>query len=134
MTIPAPYDRDTLNRIRLGARACDLGWPDDRYHRICRHHGIEPRAVASIPAPMSSEPVHRGDAKDYAPRTKGKNQTTTAAGQLYVTAILPRDMEEWLRRESEIRGIKRARLFRMVLGAVHDLDLLPLLLKEDKAA
>lgn len=57
MTALAPYTRDTLDRIRKGANASHLGWPEDRYRTICRHHGIEPMASAARAEPEPPPPV-----------------------------------------------------------------------------
>jgi hypothetical protein len=47
MTEPALYTPATLARIRAGASASDIGWPDERYNRICDMYGIERRAVVA---------------------------------------------------------------------------------------
>lgn len=41
----APYNPGTLNRIRKGSCARDLGWDDEFYRSVCRKHGIEPVTV-----------------------------------------------------------------------------------------
>ena len=48
MTTSAPYTPATLNRIRQGASALQLGWREERYVRVCRDHGIEPVAAAPV--------------------------------------------------------------------------------------
>lgn len=38
----ATYNPETLNRIRHGACAADLGWDESFYRSVCRQHGIDP--------------------------------------------------------------------------------------------
>lgn len=43
---PAAYTPTTLDRIRQGATASQLGWTQDRFDRICAKHGIHVGPIA----------------------------------------------------------------------------------------
>jgi hypothetical protein len=78
MNSPAPYTRETLDRIRKGASAESLGWPPERFRNVCKVHCIDPlRVVVPI------EPVHERPGRPRAPSTGGfkEHSRNALAGQ-----------------------------------------------------
>jgi hypothetical protein len=53
---PAAYTPVTLNRIRAGASAAELGWSDQRFATICQRHGLGSRIPLSECRPVVAPP------------------------------------------------------------------------------
>lgn len=58
MSDPAPYTRETLDRIRKGATAQNIGWSDQQFSKVCKLHGIDPaRNVGTVPPLHIAKPL-----------------------------------------------------------------------------
>jgi hypothetical protein len=64
MIEPAPNNPATWRRIKAGATAQQLGWPEDRLARICRDHGYEyrPPVTAVVVAQPDAPPMSAAQA------------------------------------------------------------------------
>jgi DNA-binding response OmpR family regulator len=63
-----PYTKDAITRIRNGATARDLGWPDSFYARVCRDHGLA--VVSHAPKTQAASTFSESDTAPEKPSPK----------------------------------------------------------------
>lgn len=94
----APYNPDTLKRIRQGASARDLGWDATFYANVCRRHQIEYVPVTAVPsAVVDPAPKPKPGSKPY----RGPKTTET------ITISLPIAYYKRIKAVSDAGGHKR---------------------------